>query len=161
MRIYTYIYMYIYIYIYILETRHGRDDASTSLQILRSKLVDMPIVGAVVGSNIEPASRAGTEVWSKQARSRMARVACRAGRTSWHDGVSRQARSGLAREAVRAGRASWHDRLVELAGRAGTIRWSASELADRTGATACRAGRASWLHRGRQTRECKLVAGSS
>ena len=40
---------------YVLETRHGPDDASASLQIVRSKLVDRLIVGAVVGSDIEPA----------------------------------------------------------------------------------------------------------
>ena len=33
---------------------------------------------------------------------------------------------GRARVAGRAGWSSWHDRLVELAGRAGMIRWSAS-----------------------------------
>ena len=36
--------VYIYIYIYILEARHGPDDASISLQIVRSKLVDKLIV---------------------------------------------------------------------------------------------------------------------
>ena len=53
-------YIYIYIYIYILETRHGQDDASTSLQIVRSKLVVMLIVFffancVVVACQIEPA----------------------------------------------------------------------------------------------------------
>ena len=60
MCIYIYICVYIYIYIYILETRHGQDDASTSLQIVRSKLVVMLIVfffanRVVVACQIEPA----------------------------------------------------------------------------------------------------------
>ena len=46
--------------IYVLETRHGQDDASTSLQIVRSKLVVMLIVfffanRVVVACQIEPA----------------------------------------------------------------------------------------------------------
>ena len=60
MYVYICTYIYIYIYIYILETRHGQDDASTSLQIVRSKLVVMLIVfffanRVVVACQIEPA----------------------------------------------------------------------------------------------------------
>ena len=55
----------------------------------------------------------------------------RAGRASWHGGLSRQARLGLPREAFRAGRASWHGRLSSPA-RSGLPR------------EAHRAGRASW-----------------
>ena len=38
------------VYIYILETRHGPDDASRTLQGMRGKLVDGLSVGAVVGT---------------------------------------------------------------------------------------------------------------
>ena len=115
-----------------LAARHvARRWASTSLQIVRSKLVDRQIVGLLVGSNIKPASRAGTEIWSRQPRSRLARKAFRGGRASWHAGVSRQARSGLAREAFRGGRASWHDGLSRQA-RLGLAR------------KAVHAGRGSW-----------------
>ena len=48
-----------YMYICILETRHGPDEASTSLQIVRCKLVDRLIVRLV--------TRAGWSTWHDEA----------------------------------------------------------------------------------------------